>query len=151
MYCIMSHIQEEGLITLLCIIQGFFCFQCECFAQKCICTVIFFQTWYGSQRAFTIGFVSKVLFTVITCRGTCGMSGYIHFKSHFQRIFTRSIIGSEMSFPTVYSVITVVFQNLCQRGDLSCSFYSRFLANTVYIPFRIYHDGVRLLVCCIFA
>ena len=150
MYGIMSHIQKKRFVAFLCVIQCLFRFQRECFAKECICAVIFLQSRYGSRRILPIGFISEILFSIIAGRRASRMSGYIHFKPHFQRVFSRCVYGSEMSLSAMYGVIAVFFQYLRQCRHLSGALYSRFLAYAVYIPFRIYQHRVRLFVCLVF-
>ena len=108
--------------------------------------MILFQSGYGSQRAFSVRLVSEVLHAVVAGGRTCRMTGYVHVKAHFQRIGSGRVVGPEVGFTAMDGVVTVVFEYLCQRGNLRGAFHTGLLANAVNVPFGINHNGVRLLV-----
>ena len=117
-------------------IQRFFCFKGQCFGQKYILSPIVLQTGYGKPGiGFTVRSVPIIFFAQIRGRCTPRMTGYIHFKSHVIRTFSGGIQGSEMGFPTMNRMITVIFQNLRQRSHLAGMLDPCYLTNPVHIPF----------------
>ena len=143
---IMGHVEEERLVRCPGVVQSFLGFYGKGFGEEYVFAVIFFQSGYGSQRAFSAGFVSEVLHAVVAGGRACRMTGYVHVKTHFQRIGSGRVISSEVGFAAMNGVVTVVLEHLCQRGDLRGAFHTRFLTDTVDIPFGVYHNGVRLFV-----
>ena len=79
------------------------------------------------------------------------MSGYVHFKPHFQRVGSGSAFSTEVGFSAMNGVIAMVFEHFGQGGDLCGPFHARLLTNAVNVPFRINHDRVGLFMGSVLA
>ena len=133
----MRHIEEERLVVLLCLIQCFGCFLCQCFGDEYIFAPVFIQSGDGKPRArFSIRTVTEVSFTEIACQTAASMSGDVYFKAEVIRVFARSIYCPPVGFTAMDGMIAVIFQYLGHRSNLVGMFDTRHFTDTVHVPVR---------------
>ena len=65
---IMGHVEEERLVRFPGVVQSFLGFYGKGFGEEYVFAVIFFQSGYGSQRAFTVCFVTEILLAIVAGR-----------------------------------------------------------------------------------
>ena len=115
-YGVVRHIQKEGLIVFLSLVECSYCFLGECFGDESSGSPVFLQTRYGHQRSrFAVLGMSVVELAQVSRESAGSMSGNVHFKSPVCRILARGVHSAEMRLAAMYGVIAAVAQQFYER------------------------------------
>ena len=134
---VVCHIKEEGLSVLLRLVEGADGFERKRLGREDVLAVIFFESRDGKGRLRTaIGTVSEVLFAEVTGQASRGMSRNVDFEAEMCGVFARRINGAEVCLSAMNGMVSVLFEQLYERGRTVSLFDTRHLADSVHIPLR---------------
>ena len=144
MYGVVRHIQKEGLIVFLRLVECSYSLLGECFRYESSGSPVLLQTRYGHQRSrFAVLGVSVVQLAQVCVESAGSVSGNVHFKSPVCRILARSVNSAKMRLAAMYGVIAAVAQQFYERCAHIGVWSACHLRHAVDVPVGTVHHVAR--------
>ena len=147
---IMGHVEVEGLVVLLGLVQRLDGFARQSLSGKDTCTPIILQSGNGHQRiGLSVACVAVVLLAQVGGQSAGSMAGNIHFKPPVGRILSRSVDGTPMGFAAMDGVITALTEQFDEGSSYVGIVRTLHLTDTIVVPVGQLHRialAVGLLV-----